>query len=65
MPIPFDFQIINGGFSYSLFQDDRFDLGLSAAAFIAPIKIRVSSSKTGAAGEESVAAPLPFVGLHF
>jgi hypothetical protein len=61
----FDLKIIRGAYSYSLFQDERLDLGLSAGVYVAPIKIRLSSSRTGAAEEESITAPLPVLGLRF
>ena len=38
-----DFQIIKGSYSYSLFQDNRFDLGVSVGAFVAPISIKVNT----------------------
>ena len=61
----FDLKIIRGAYSYSLFQDERIDLGLSAGVYVAPIKIRISSSNTGTAEEETITAPLPVVGLRF
>jgi hypothetical protein len=61
----FDLQIIRAAYSYSLIQDDRFDLGISAGLFIMPIKIRLSSSNSGAAEEQGMTAPLPVVGLRF
>jgi hypothetical protein len=61
----FELQIIRGAYSYSLFQDDRFDLGLSAGMYVAPIKIRISSATTGTAEEEAFTAPLPVLGLAF
>jgi len=61
----FDLKIIRGAYSYSLFQDERIDLGLSAGVYVAPIKIRISSSNTGTAEEESITAPLPVFGLRF
>jgi hypothetical protein len=61
----FDLKIIRGAYSYSLFQDDRFDLGLSIGAYVMPIKFRVSSSASGAAEEEAITAPLPVVGVRF
>jgi hypothetical protein len=61
----FDLKIIRGAYSYSLFQDNRFDLGLSVGAYVAPIKIRLSSSSSGAVEEESITAPLPVLGLRF
>jgi hypothetical protein len=61
----FDLKIIKGAYSYSLFQDDRFDLGLSVGVYVAPIKIRLSSLRTGDAQEENITAPLPVLGLRF
>ena len=61
----FDLKIIRGAYSYSLFQDDRFDLGLSVGAFVMPIKFRFSSSTSGVAEEEAITAPLPVVGVRF
>ena len=61
----FDLKIIRGAYSYSLFQDERIDLGVSIGAYLAPIKIKISSSASGAAEEESITAPLPVLGLRF
>ena len=61
----FDLKIIRGTYSYSVYQDDRFDLGLSVGAYVAPIKVRLSSSTSGAAEEQSLTAPLPVLGLRF
>ena len=61
----FDLKIIRAAYSYSLFQDDRVDLGLSVGAYVMPIKFRFSSSSSGAAEEEAITAPLPVAGLRF
>jgi hypothetical protein len=61
----FDLKIIRAAYSYSLFQDERIDLGLSGGLYVMPIKIRVSSSHSGTAEEESITAPLPVLGLRF
>jgi hypothetical protein len=61
----FDIQLIRGAYSYSLYQDDRIDLGLSFGAYVAPIKLRLSSSTSGNAEEQNVTAPLPVLGLRF
>ena len=61
----FDLKIIRGSYSYSLFQDDRFDLGLSIGAYVMPIKFQVSSSSSGTTEQETITAPLPVVGVRF
>ena len=61
----FDLKIIRGAYSYSLFQDDRFDLGLSIGAYVMPIKFEISSSTSGKASQEAITAPLPVLGVRF
>ncbi len=60
----FDLQIIKLGYSYSFFQDDRFDLGASIGLFIMPITIALSGDNIK--GEETeITAPLPVFGMRF
>jgi hypothetical protein len=61
----FDLKIIRGSYSYSIFQDNRFDVGLSIGAYVAPIKVRLSSARSGEAEEQSLTAPLPVLGVRF
>ena len=61
----FNVDIYKLDYSYSFFQDDRFDLALSCGLFIMPIEFGFTS--TGAVNEkvnESITAPLPAVGLR-
>jgi hypothetical protein len=59
-----DLQIMKGTYSYSLFQDNRFDLGVSVGAFVAPVSIKINSTHLGEA-DKNFTAPLPVVGMHF
>lgn len=57
--------LFRGSYSYSFFQDDRFDLAAVAGLYVAPMKITI----TGSGGftdtvEQSFTAPLPVVGLR-
>ena len=61
----FDVQVIKAAYSYSLFQDERFDLGLSGGLYVMPIRIKLSSTSSGAAEDEGITAPLPVLGLRF
>jgi hypothetical protein len=61
----FDLQVIRAGYSYSLIQDDRIDLGISAGLYVMPIRIKISSTTSGEIGDEGITAPLPVAGLHF
>jgi hypothetical protein len=61
----YDLKIIRGSYSYSVYQDNRFDLGLSIGAYVAPIKVRLSSTTSGDAEEKSLTAPLPVLGVRF
>lgn len=61
----FDLQVIRVGYSYSLIQDDRIDLGISAGLYVMPIRIKISSTTSGEIGDEGITAPLPVAGLHF
>ena len=57
-----DYQIIKGGYSYSILQDKRVDLALGLGLFVIPIDFEISSSGRRSTSE-SITAPLPF--LHF
>jgi len=61
----FNFDIYKLAYSYSFFQDNRFDLALSLGLFVMPIEFGFNSS--GAVTEtvdESITAPLPVVGFR-
>ena len=61
----FNIDIYKLAYSYSFFQDDRFDLALSFGLFIMPIEFGFNA--TGLVTEradESVTAPLPVVGFR-
>lgn len=60
----FDLQIFKFGYSYSFFQDDRFDLGGNIGLFVMPISIELSADETGNEAAD-VTAPLPALGLRF
>jgi hypothetical protein len=57
-----NFQIIKGGYSYSLLQDKRVDIALGLGMFVIPIDFEVSAAGRRSTSE-SITAPLPFV--HF
>ncbi len=59
----FNFDIIRAGYSYSLLQDDRMDLGIGAGLYVMPIEFKFSSSTFGAKQEE-ITAPLPVLTLR-
>ena len=56
-------EIFKGAYSYSFFQDDRFDIALSAGLYVMPIEIGIHSALKGE-GEESITAPLPVIGIR-
>jgi len=61
----FNLDIYKLAYSYSFFQDDRFDLALSFGTFIMPIEFGFNA--TGLVTErvdESITAPLPVVGFR-
>jgi len=61
----FNIDIYKLDYSYSFFQDDRFDLALSLGLFIMPIEFGFTTS--GAVNEkvdESITAPLPVIGFR-
>ena len=61
----FDLDIYKLAYSYSLFQNDRFDLALSFGLFVMPIEFGFKA--TGAVTErvnESITAPLPVAGFR-
>jgi hypothetical protein len=60
----FDLKLFKGSYSYSLVQDDRIDFGLGAGLYVAPVKFRISSSRSGALEESSSTVPLPFLEGH-
>lgn len=58
----FNLQIIMGGYNYSFFQDDRFNLGLGLGVYVMPIKVSIDASGFGKE-ETSITAPLPVLSL--
>jgi hypothetical protein len=60
----FDLSLFKGAYSYSLVQDAKIDFGLGIGLYVAPIKFRISSTRSGGVEEESVTAPLPFLGVR-
>jgi hypothetical protein len=59
----FNFDIIKAGYSYSLLQDDRMDLGIGVGLYVMPIEFKFTSSTFGAKSED-ITAPLPVLGLR-
>ncbi len=56
-------KILKASYTYSFFQDDRFDFGVSVGLFVIPIEYDIKST-TGLRQEtDSITAPLPVIGL--
>ena len=61
----FDLDIFKGAYSYSFFQDDRIDLGISLGLYVMPIKAGLSAAGLVDVSESaSFTAPLPVIGLR-
>ena len=61
----FDLQIFKGAYSYSFFQDDRMDMGVSFGLFVMPIDFKIDASGAFEGHEsESITAPLPVLGFR-
>ncbi|MEM9378927.1 MAG: hypothetical protein AAGB93_03180 [Planctomycetota bacterium] len=61
-----DINLIRAGYSYSIFQDDRFDLALGAGLYVAPIDFELRATGVADVDESfGVTAPLPVVGFRF
>lgn len=61
----FDLQIFKGAYSYSFFQDDRMDMGVSFGIFVMPVDFEIDASGLFEGHEkESITAPLPVLGLR-
>ena len=61
----FDLDIFKGAYSYSFFQDDRVDLGVSLGLYVMPIKSGLSVSGLVDVSEAAnFTAPLPVLGLR-
>ncbi len=58
-------RIFKGAYSYSFFQDDRMDMGVSFGLFVMPIDFKIDASGAFEGHEsESITAPLPVLGLR-
>jgi hypothetical protein len=61
----FDIQLLRADYSYSFFQDDRFDLAGGAGLYVAPIDFSLAASGLATYQESfDITAPLPLVGLR-
>jgi len=61
----FDLQVFKVAYSYSFFQDDRMDMGVSFGIFVMPISFEIDASGAFEGHEsESITAPLPVLGLR-
>ena len=60
----FNSSIISAKYTYSLFQDNRFNFGLGIGAYVMPIEFGISENNLGEV-EESFTAPLPVIGAQF
>jgi len=59
-----NFKIFKGSYSYSFFQDDRFDFGVSIGLFVVPIEYDFKSTTGQQQEADSITAPLPVIGLR-
>ena len=59
-----NFDIIKGTYSYSYFQDDRFDLAASFGFYVMPISFEVISEIGQIKESSNLTAPLPVFGLR-
>ena len=57
------FKIFKGSYTYSFFQDDRFDFGVSFGLFVIPIDYDFKSTTGQQEEVDSITAPLPVIGL--
>ena len=58
-----DFKIFKGSYTYSFFQDDRFDFGVSFGLFVIPIDYNFKSTTGQQEEADSITAPLPVIGV--
>ncbi len=58
-----DFQVIKGGYSYSILQDNRVDIALGGGLFVLPIDFEIKAAGRGSTAE-SITAPLPYIHLR-
>ena len=59
-----DFKVFKGSYSYSFFQDNRFDFGATFGLFVIPIKYDFKSSLGQLQEADSITTPLPVIGLR-
>lgn len=59
-----NFDIIKGSYSYSYFQDERFDLAASFGFYVMPISFEVKSEVGQIKESNNLTAPLPVFGLR-
>jgi len=61
----FDLQVFKAAYTYSFFQDDRMDMGVSFGLFVMPIAFEIDASGGFEGHEsESITAPLPVLGIR-
>lgn len=61
-----DLRLIKAQYSYSVYQDDRVDLGVGGSLYVLPIDFELEATGvTDSADSFGVTAPLPAVGLRF
>jgi len=61
----FDLQVFKAAYTYSFFQDDRMDMGVSFGLFVMPIAFEIDASGGFEGHEsESITAPLPVLGFR-
>ena len=60
----FDMTVYKASYAYSVIQNARFDLGLSAGLHVMDLKSRISATGLGVSESAEILAPLPVFGLR-
>lgn len=59
----FNFDIFQGGYTYSFFKDDRINLAVGGGVYVMPIDFRLTAGGRGLVVDEDITAPLPVLKL--
>jgi hypothetical protein len=60
----FDYKVIKLAYAYSFWQNDKFDISVSAGGYIFDVDLRITPDEGQKEGESGT-APFPMFGLHF
>ena len=60
----FDLRIFKGAYTYSLLQNEHFDIGASLGLHVMDFEVSLSDSGLGTAAREGITAPVPVIGLR-